>query len=156
VNWIKRKQNRLKGYDYSRNGVYFITICTKEKRNILGRISSAPEAVTELSAYGIIADKYLMRIRGLKNYIIMPNHIHMLISIESADDTYKSIPQIIKSFKILVTKEVGFSVFQRSYHDHIVRNESEYQKIWKYIDENPIKWQEDCYYNQRGHHEWEE
>lgn len=64
----------------------------------------------------------------------------------------QSIPQLVKSLKILITKEIGFSLFQRSYHDHIIRNEKEYKQIWEYIDTNPLKWEEDKYiisnYNQ--------
>ncbi|MEG0911656.1 MAG: hypothetical protein RSF70_08760, partial [Ruthenibacterium sp.] len=60
--------------------------------------------------------------------------------------TGQSISQLIKSFKTLVTKEIGFSSWQRSFHDHIIRNEQEYLKIWKYIDSNPQKWEEDGFF----------
>ena len=52
----------------------------------------------------------------------------------------------MKSFKTLVTKEIGCSIWQRSFYDHVIRNEEEYQKIWRYIDENPLKWEEDRFY----------
>ncbi|MEE1279239.1 MAG: transposase, partial [Oscillospiraceae bacterium] len=77
-------------------------------------------------------------------------HIHLIIKIDSgtmwASSPTKSIPQIIKSLKSLVTKEIEKSIFQRSYHDHIIRDKNDYLKIWNYIDTNPQKWNEDCFY----------
>ena len=80
----------------------------------------------------------------------MPNHIHMIIIIDKgtmwASSPTQDIPQRVKSFKILASKEIGHSVFQRSYHDHIIRNYEDYLDAWKYIDDNPAKWQSDDYY----------
>ena len=59
----------------------------------------------------------------------------------------KNIEAIIRSFKTMVTKETGHSIWQSSYHDHIIRDERDYQKIWEYIDTNVIKWEKDCFYN---------
>ncbi len=116
-----------------------------------------------LSETGRVVKKYLNTIPGIRQYVIMPNHIHMIIEIknnkgnigQSRDDVdidpyqvvkkEQSIPQRIKSFKILITKELRYSIFQRSYHDHIIHNEKEYWQILKYIKENPVKWEDDCY-----------
>ena len=57
-----------------------------------------------------------------------------------ASSPTKDIPQIIKSFKILVTKSIGFSIFQRQYFDHVIRCQQDYEEIWHYIDENPLRW----------------
>ena len=62
--------------------------------------------------------------------------------------TNATIPRTIADFKRLVNKETGSDVFQRSYHDHIVHNEKDYGKIWDYIDTNPLKWKEDCFYSE--------
>ena len=153
--FYSRKLNRLKGYDYSQNGAYFITICTKDKKCLLGKVVGgddyiAPEVL--LSDYGKIVEKYIIGIKGLHKYIIMPNHIHMIIFIENEEGTMwsssptQNIPQIIRAFKILVTKEIGFSLWQRSYHDHIIRDIPDYEAIWEYIDNNPLKWKEDKLY----------
>ena len=58
----------------------------------------------------------------------------------------KSVVNIIRSIKILTTKEIGYSIFQRSYHDHIIRNEKDYTEIYQYIENNPARWAEDRYY----------
>ena len=151
-----RKPNRLKEYDYSTAGAYFITICTKDKRCILGKIVGDDAHIVpqiKLSKFGKTADKYLNNINGIDKYCIMPNHIHLIIKIICdydgamwASPPTTHIPQLIKSFKILTTKEIGKSIFQRSYYDHIIRSEDDYKAICKYIDENPSKWLYDDLY----------
>jgi len=82
----------------------------------------------------------------------MPNHIHMIVAINSGrlviapTQATPNLSTIIKQFKTAVTKQIGFSLWQKSYHDHIIRNEDEYQRIWQYIDENPARWDEDEYF----------
>lgn len=153
--FYNRKQNRLAGYDYSQNGAYFITVCIKDKKCLLGKIVGgdayiAPEIL--LSEYGKTVEKYICEIKGLHKYVIMPNHIHMIIFICNEEGTMRassptqSIPQLIKSFKTLITKEIGFSVWQRSYYDHIIRDDADYEAIWEYIENNPLKWKEDRFY----------
>jgi hypothetical protein len=63
-----------------------------------------------------------------------------------ASPTKAVIPQIVQSLKSMTTRQFGFNMWQRSYHDHIIRNEIEYHHIWQYIDKNPEKWIEDRYY----------
>ncbi|MBE7012486.1 MAG: hypothetical protein E7416_00190 [Ruminococcaceae bacterium] len=80
----------------------------------------------------------------------MPNHIHLIIFLYGtmrASSPTKNIETIIRSFKTMVTKEIGNSIWQRSFHDHIIRGEKDYRKIWEYIDTNPLKWELDCFYN---------
>ncbi len=161
-----RKSIRLKGYDYSQTGSYFVTICVKNKHEILGEIvGDAALGVPrmELTEIGINVKKHIEHINHvsekyrLDHYVIMPNHVHLLITIEdetpgtngtprAASPTKATIPKIINSLKSLTSKEFGESLWQRAYHDHIIRNETEYQKIWQYIDENPTRWREDCYF----------
>ena len=163
----RRKPNRLKDYDYSQNGAYFITICVKDKQELLGEIMGTPivggdvfishiappvpcewSAHIELSQHGMIVEKYISSVAGIDKYIIMPNHVHMIIFIQTETDERgaQSVSQLVKSFKTLVTKEIGFSLWQRSFHDRIIRNEYEYQQIWTYIDDNPANWAQDCFY----------
>ena len=145
----KRKRTRLKDFDYSQNGYYFITICTKDKEKLLCEIVWDDAHIVP-SPYGVVIEKYIKSIVGIDKYVIMPNHIHLIIKIDSgtmwASSPTKSISQLIKSFKIIVTKEIGKPIFQRSFYDHIIRNENDYLKIWNYIDTNPMKWNEDCFY----------
>jgi REP element-mobilizing transposase RayT len=81
-------------------------------------------------------------------YVIMPNHVHMIIALEDANI---SISYLIALLKTSITKQIrraypSMQVWQRSFHDHIIRNEEDYQRIWSYIDTNPIRWELDCFY----------
>ena len=89
----------------------------------------------------------------------MPNHVHMILRI-SAEDVRRgpvwsdapvkaSIPSLVRSWKKLTSKELGESIWQRSYYDHIIRDQREYIEIARYIEENPAKWQEDNYFQSR-------
>ena len=157
----KRKPTRLKGYDYGAPGAYFITICTKNREKLLSSIIVGDDVhiilKNHLSNYGLICDRYINNINIkyenviVDKYVIMPNHIHLIIFLHGtmrASSPTKNIETIIRSFKALVTKEIGYSIWQRSFHDHIIRGEKDYQKIWEYIDTNPLKWELDCFYNE--------
>ena len=154
-----RKNLRLENYDYSKPGSYFVTVCTKDKKCILSTIVGADAHIGPhpvLSQEGMIVEKYLRNIPGLGSYVIMPNHIHMILHIFAESllqgPVWASAPvrvnisQMIRSFKILVTKELGHSIWHRSYYDHIIRDERDYQIRARYIEENPSKWFFDDYY----------
>ncbi len=155
----KRKPTRLKGYDYSTPGAYFITICTKDRKELLSKIVGDDAHIVpknQVSQYGLVCNKYINNINNkyenvtVDKYVIMPNHIHLIIFLRGtmkASSPTKNIETIIRSFKTMVTKEIGYSIWQRSYHDHIIRDEKDYEKIWEYIDINPLKWEIDCFYN---------
>jgi len=159
----KRKPTRLKEYDYSTPGAYFITICTKDKKQILSRIvgQGLAPAENKLTAHGEIAKEQIElledRYIGIKieKYVIMPNHIHILISnYENAAGASPrpTISDIICTFKSITTRmcrKNGLALphmFQRSFHDHIIRGEKDYKKIWEYIDTNVQRWELDCFY----------
>ncbi|MBQ3083928.1 MAG: transposase [Clostridia bacterium] len=81
---------------------------------------------------------------------MMPNHIHLIVVIRSgtmwASSPTQSVSQLIRSFKTLVTKELGEQIWQRSYYDHIIRDEADYLRIAEYIQNNPARWREDRFY----------
>ena len=158
-----RKPNRLPNFDYSTPGAYFITICTEGRKPELCRIvgGGAFDAPTvSLSAFGRIVQTYILsgnNIPGITvdHYVIMPNHIHLILFVDEAAvvDKAKSlapanaiIPHFVSTLKRFCHRDAGRRLFQRSYHDHVIRNESDYLRIWQYIDTNPAKWQEDCFY----------
>ena len=160
----KRKPTRLKEYDYSQNGAYFVTICTRGKKCILSDIivgQGLAPAETVLTQYGKIAEEQLLTLEKryktieIDKYVIMPNHIHIIIisNNTAGASPCPTISDVICSFKSLTTRICNKSVncsqkiFQSSFHDHIIRGEKDYQKIWEYIDSNPLKWELDCFYN---------
>ena len=160
----QRKPNRLTEYDYSQNGAYFVTICTQDRCKILSHIvgGGALDAPTvRLTEIGKIAHKYILssnRIPGITvdKFIIMPDHIHLIIQVKEAliDGTSKApsptnaaIPHFVSTFKRFCHKEIGEHIFQRSYYDHVIRNQQDYDEIWQYIENNPRK----CANEHRGY-----
>jgi len=155
-----RKSVRLKGFDYSSSGYYFITICVKDRREALGIVVlNAPLHVpyVQLSECGIFVESQIQKINQIypcvhiDNHIVMPNHVHMLAAVEngkhgSASPTKAMIPQVVQSLKSMTTKKFGNNIWQRSYHDHIIRNVADFQRTWEYIDNNPSRWNEDVFY----------
>lgn len=164
-NLPKRKTIRLNGYDYSTSGYYFITICTHNrqqlfwKAGIVGADSIRPQTdMQELSEYGNTVDIAINAINShyhnvtVDKYIIMPNHIHMILRTTNIDKNGRiisapTIMTVIGQMKRCVSKEVGFSIWQKSYYEHIIRDENDYRKIWEYIDNNIVNWDNDRYYN---------
>jgi len=157
MNLPKRKLPRLAKYNYANEGYYFITICTHDRLHLFGDINN-------LNEIGVIAEKELTNIPThfenvkIDKYVIMPNHIHCILSIINDSETEpaersrpfptSTIVGLYKSgvSKIVHAKYPDITLWQKSYHDHIIRGEADYQKIWQYIDENRLKWQEDEYY----------
>ena len=167
----ERKATRLPEYDYNTAGAYFVTICTKNRRCILSKIVGAihESPLVELMPYGRIVDAIIVSLPDrygikIKKYVIMPNHIHLLISIEaeflngaileSPLQKHSTLSKAIGYLKMNASKEIhkqGYNdqIWQRGFYDHIVRNDDDYNAIWQYIDENPIKWELDKFYKTR-------
>ena len=140
----QRKKIRVGEYDYSQCGAYFVTICTQNRRPILSNIVGDDAHIVP-KRYGQIAKKYLKTAAEIEKYVIMPDHIHMLIRLEEQGAEKRSpqasrIASIVRSIKTLTTKEIGEPIFQRSYYDHVIRNQRDYNEIWEYIENNPRKW----------------
>lgn len=151
MNLPVRKHTRLKDFDYSQCGCYHITICAKNHLPVFSRVvpadSPTAHAAVQLSSIGKIVDQYIRNIPDvysgvhLVKYVIMPNHVHLLVLFDPQVTT--SVPTIVRSLKRLVNRDVGQSVWQDSYFDVIIRSDSMFQCEWSYIDSNPDKWAED-------------
>lgn len=150
---------RLKGYNYSWPGYYFVTICTKGRECLFGCIKQNQMC---LNSVGELVDRcwrdipqHFCQVK-VREYIIMPNHIHGIIEILPSpvgannhsplrtpllqSGTSKTIGSVIRGFKIGVTLQMGYSPWQRNYYEHIIRTRESYARIVKYMDENPIRW----------------
>ena len=168
-----RKLNRLKNYDYSSNGLYFVTFCTKNRVHYLSEIiyddpfdefsheynvgnAALGVPCVKFTQYGEIVNKNIIKINeiyqyvSVMDYVIMPDHVHMVLFVSDFYDDNrgtpraafptKSISQVINALKSISTKQIGFSIWQKSFHDHIIRSEREFLEICGYIDNNPINW----------------
>ena len=149
----ERKPNRLSEYDYSTHGVYFVTLCTQNRQKILSSIVGDGFPVPK--PYGLIAEEFIAQIPvkypsvTVNKYVIMPDHIHLLLRIgeEGTENPSPTLGNVIGWYKYQVTKQInlqlggnGERIFQRSYYDHVIRNQQDYDEIWQYIENNPRKW----------------
>ncbi len=149
----ERKNNRLKDYDYSLCGAYFVTICTANRHsyfwNNVGADIIRPQDI-KLSTIGEIVEQSILQIPdkydnvSVDKYCIMPDHIHLILRIESDDNgrmiSAPTLSTIVGSMKRWASKQTGFSVWQKSFYDHGIRNKQDYDEIWEYIDNNPLKY----------------
>ncbi len=160
-----RKSPRLQGYDYNQEMTIFVTVCTKNRKCILSRIVGTGVLdcpTVELSQYGKIADKYINQLNefytyiSVEHYVVMPNHIHMLLVISENGQSRTPVPtkansafsKFISTFKRFCNKEYGEDIWQSRSYDHIIRNGKDYDEHVKYIYENPMKWYYDELYSE--------
>jgi REP element-mobilizing transposase RayT len=168
-----RKKTRLDGYEYSQEGAYFVAVCSKDRAELFGEIK---DGKITLSDIGRVIECEINKVQSIRKecsvdvYAIMPNHVHLIVKITNvvvrdygnrpvdirkthdarrADchpPLQRSLSNMMQGVKGAVTRIIGFSPWQRSYHDHIIRNHREYIKIAEYIKNNPAQWTEDMYY----------
>ena len=165
----KRKHIRLSNFDYSQKGYYFITICTYNRQFLFGNINQGSIKLNKIGEIIDYTWNDLINHNKIKlhNYVIMPDHIHGIIEIPKNDNcrersttvpntkTYRfGIPEIIRQFKSFSSKRInmfltqnGYKPFlagklwQKSYYEHIIRNEEDFREISEYIINNPRKWE---------------
>lgn len=154
----KRKQIRLRKFEYDSNGAYFITFCTKDRKKVLSEvvvgttIGRPPEVV--LTEYGRVVEEAILTISqkyptvNVDHYVIMPNHVHLLLFLFTDDGRPMVVPtvsRIIQQLKGYITKRIGHSIWQSRFYDRVIRNYREYNDTWLYIDNNPAHRAEDEY-----------
>ena len=172
----KRKSIRLKNYDYSKNGVYFITICVDSKYSLMGDIINSKQVLNE---YGHIVNKCIDKIAILHDNIeidakiVMPNHVHFIMSIVGVayhatrdiaelslrEKSKMTVPKMIQQFKSADIKKCNAIwregnrlhnmqplQWQRGYYENIIRDENILLRVLKYIHENPERWEKDMYF----------
>ena len=162
----KRKHPRLKKYDYSSTGAYFITLCTQNRRCLLSRIVGrglAPAEANDIeyTVWGKIAEKQLLSLEdrypslSIDQYTIMPNHIHIILILDkktAGASPRPTVMDIVCAYKSLTTIEckkngLNEKLFQTSFYEHVIRDRRDYEEIVKYIYENPLKWYYDELYS---------
>ena len=165
-----RHSIRLKGYDYSNHGAYFVTICSHEKKCIFGNVVDGKMLLNDLGK--IVEAEWIkcgeLRIDvALHAFVVMPNHFHGIVLICDDDDgrgtarraptveqfgkpVAGSLPTIVRAFKSAVTKRInihrdtpGVPVWQRNYYEHVIRDDADYTRIAEYVADNPRRWIED-------------
>ena len=139
---------------------YFITVCTENRRNLFWTdvgvaIVTDPENLP-LTNLGMMVKQVIYDIPRhypaitVDHAVVMPNHIHLLLQIKTDIDgrpmAAPTIPTVINQTKGVISKKAGFSVWQKGFYDHVIRNDNDYREIWNYIEGNPGKWTEDKLY----------
>ena len=158
TNLPKRKRLRLREYDYSSSGAYFVTICVQDGQSILGRIC---DGAMILDAAGEIVDRYWKELVlhyptiALDSFVVMPNHVHGIIFLqpEDARTGLRPVPtlsDIVHAFKTFSANEInrqqgvrGQPVWQRGFYERVVRDDEELNRIRQYIQDNPAQWELD-------------
>ncbi len=187
-----RKSVRLRDFSYSEARTYFLTICCENMSHYLGRKKTEgvekivvgdgvpdvplPEGqknareIFDITKYGIVVEKKIEELSRqsttirIDNFVIMPNHVHFLLSVIPEEGTSgtpsptnqfsnvsrqnEAIPKFVSYFKRSTNSLCGKNIWQRSYHDHIVQNYEDYENHYEYINNNPARWMEDEYYLQ--------
>jgi putative transposase len=158
-----RKNIRLKEFDYTTNGAYFVTFCTYEKQCTLGKVTA--EANVDLSSFGRIIHDEIANTNNVRtdilvdDFVVMPNHVHVIVFLMGDEDGQKnefgkprksSLASVINLFKSYATRKIRLLtgnpiliVWQGRYHDHVIRNEQELQIYREYIRDNPGNWLDD-------------
>jgi REP element-mobilizing transposase RayT len=167
-----RRSIRLRNYDYSQAGAYYVTICTRDRECLFGEIVDGEMRLNEMGQ--IItgcwdeSPNHFPNVK-LDAFVVMPNHVHGIIVIVETSDSGSvgarhavplqrsfgqpisgSLPTIIRSFKSAVTRRInemrdtpGMPVWQRNYYEHVIRNNRELDRVRRYIAGNPARWTED-------------
>lgn len=153
---LKRKLLRLKNYDYSTLGAYFVTFCTEGNKHILSSVEKGSDDLptVKLSGLGEIVDAVINNVPTHLNvdidaYIIMPNHVHILMILNGDQLTENGkrsvVSKMIGFIKMQASKKIREAygkteVWQRGYNDHIIRDEKDYENVKSYIYYNPLRW----------------
>ncbi len=170
-----RRSIRLRGYDYSQDGLYFVTICCHERRPLFGEVVNGNMVLN--AAGQVVADSWGWLSKQyehveLNEFVTMPNHAHAIIEIvgvqfiapqssashqgashQGAINRAPTVGMLVRAFKARCARAInelwqtsGTPVWQRNYYEHIIRNEAAYLKIAEYIQTNPQRWEEDTYH----------
>ena len=144
---LRPRQNpRLHGYDYKNGNYYFVTVCTHHKQCVFGP-AGQPNETGQMAAQGIeaIAEHFL----GITvdEYVVIPNHVHMILVFPQGKSNLSAVVGSYKSHvsKMFHVEHPKMILWQRSFYDHVIRDEAAYLEIKRYIRENPLKWNLDEY-----------
>ena len=158
----ERKNPRLRGWDYGAGGTYFVTFCTSAHRPVLSSIRRGdpcgrpPLVLTPLGE--CVAESIALTGVRVEHQVIMPNHVHLLLSVDAGEHTAEGaprssrptqlVPRMITALKRFTNQDMQNDLWQGGFHDHIIRSEADYLRIWAYMDQNPAKWREDRYHEE--------
>lgn len=149
-----RRSIRMEGYDYSQAGVYFVTVCVKDRECLLGEIGGGKMVLNEMGK--IVEETWNDLTNHIENieldeFMVMPNHVHGIVVIKSEKKTESrkrhGLSEIVRQFKTFSAKRInqirhspGNSLWHRNYYEHIIRGRVEWNQLREYIANNPMHW----------------
>lgn len=157
----QRRSPRLPGYDYSQSGAYFVTFCTHQRTHLLGHVEAGQVCLNEAGAEVLRCHEALSeRFLGIQldEMVVMPNHVHAIIWLDGVrTGQAPSLQAVVGAWKSLSARGInqrrrmtGAPVWQQRFYDHIIRSETDLERIRLYIQQNPEKWVSDRFYNERA------
>jgi len=139
---MRRRELRLRGFDYSSAGLYYVTVCARAQALVFGEVV---DDEVHPSRVGAVARACLLEVAEhhagavVDSYVVMPNHVHVVLATEGTP-----LGVIVGTFKAAVTRATGNrQLWQRGYHDHVIRDEADLTRVREYIATNPIRWMHD-------------
>ena len=158
----RRRNLRLRNYDYTQAGFYFVTICVQNRQSLFGEII---DGIMQFNSTGTLVEQAWQDLPNhyphveLDKFVVMPNHFHGIVvltnppvgaCLKPAPKKRHGLPEIVRAFKTFSARHInetrqttGVSVWQRNYYEHVIRNDADYQRIAEYIESNPAKWADD-------------
>ncbi len=161
IKMFTRKSIRLRNYNYSQPGAYFITICSHNRALLFGEVVDGVMVLNELGRIATQSWKGMEQhydYISLDEWVVMPNHFHGILVINARRGGSRAAPtpkikplgQLVGAFKTISTKQInqlrhtpGAKVWQRNYYEHIIRNDTDLAQIREYIANNPLNWRLD-------------
>ena len=146
----KRRKNRLENINYTETGIYFITMCSKDKKCIFSNVypgadDSLPPVIKPTKT-GLIAEEAIIGVTdhyenaSVINYVIMPNHIHLLLALNNTGGRMISAPTVIGSLKRFASRQAKSDIWQKGFYDHVIRDDEDLKIKWDNIEGNPAQW----------------
>ena len=157
MNLPSRKQNKLENYDYGQQGCYFVTLCTYKKQPLFkidfvgNDLCVVPHLQNQIIHKWIKETENKFPNAKIEKFVIMPDHLHFIVNITERH-IGRSLQDLMRFFKTMTTNEYikcvkdnllppfDKKLWQKSYYDHVIRNQDDYNEIWQYIENNPKKW----------------
>lgn len=141
-----RRHPRLRNFDYASPGAYFVTVCVRDRACVLGSVAGGIVRTGELGRLVAACWRRLphhLEAVELDAFVVMPNHVHGIVILSERATRVSPLTVIVGAFKACATRAAGRPLWQRGYHDRVIRDERELTAIRQYIADNPAKWEAD-------------
>jgi REP element-mobilizing transposase RayT len=137
----RRRAPRIQGFDYTAAGTYFVTVCAATRGAVFGEVTE--DAVVRLNRVGRCVEQTIQTLPRhhdvvVDRAVVMPDHVHVILTLPGGG---RSLPTIVGMFKAAASRESGVrGLWQRGFHDHVIRDDRDLERVRAYVDTNPMRW----------------